>query len=63
MIISAGGAPDELVPFSGRWQIAIFPAGLDIYTAERREGSTVRYIVAPSVADLASKLAAIEAGQ
>jgi hypothetical protein len=53
--------PTELAPYAGRWQIAAYPAGLDVYSAERREsGGALRYIVARTPAELAAKLAAAE---
>jgi hypothetical protein len=60
VIIPPGEAPDELEPYAGRWELSAYPAGLAVYTAERREGSVLRYIVAPTPGELAGKLAAAE---
>jgi hypothetical protein len=58
-------APDGrellLEDFASRWKLAAKPAGLFVWTAERTEGTTIRYVVAPSPLELAEKLAAIEA--
>lgn len=51
-----------LEPYAGRWQLAARPAGLNVWTAERRESDgSLRYIVATSPRELAAKLAAAEA--
>lgn len=60
MIVPPGAVPAKLIPFSGRWTIAAYPGGLLCYTAEKREGTALRLIVAPSPAELAGKLAAAE---
>jgi hypothetical protein len=55
--------PAELEPYAGRWQIAAYPGGLDVYSAEQRpgDGRSMRYIVARTPAELAAKLAEAEA--
>jgi hypothetical protein len=55
--------PAELVPYaSWGWALEAFPGGLAVYSAERREGNgSLRYIVARTPAELAAKLAVIEA--
>jgi len=56
--------PAELEPYAERWQLAAYPGGLDVWSAERREGRTLRYIVARTAAELAAKLETAElAGQ
>jgi hypothetical protein len=51
-----------LEPYASRWQLAVRPAGLAVWTAERRErGGSIRYVVATSPRELAAKLADIEA--
>lgn len=52
--------PAELEPYASRWQITAYPGGLGVYSAERREGSVLRYIVAPTPAELAAKLKTAE---
>ncbi len=51
-----------LLPFTGRWEIAARPAGLDVWTAERasEDRRSIRFIVARSAAELAAKLQAAE---
>jgi len=53
---------DPLLPFRGRWEIAAHPGGLGIWSAEHRstDGRSIRYIVAPTAAELAAKLQAAE---
>jgi hypothetical protein len=53
---------DPLAPFSERWAIAARPAGLPVWTAEQvsEDGRHIRYIVAPTAAELAGKLQAAE---
>jgi hypothetical protein len=54
--------PAELAPFAERWDIAAYPGGLDVYSAERREDDgSLRYIVGRDPAALAAKLAEAEA--
>jgi hypothetical protein len=52
--------PAELEPYAGRWHIAAYPGGLDVWSAERREGKALRYIVARTAAELAAKLETAE---
>lgn len=53
--------PAELEPYASRWQIAAYPGGLGVYSAERRErDGSLRYIVAVTPAELAAKLQAAE---
>jgi hypothetical protein len=42
------------------WEIAAYPGGLDVWSAERREGKALRYIVARTAAELAAKLETAE---
>jgi hypothetical protein len=63
----AAPAPAEgalLAPYAARWVLAARPAGLHIWTAERRsaDGRSIHYVVATSPRELAGRLAAIEAG-
>jgi hypothetical protein len=53
---------DPLAPFSERWSIAARPAGLNVWTADQtsEDGRHIRYIVAPTAAELAAKLQAAE---
>jgi hypothetical protein len=53
---------DPLAPFRERWAIVARPAGLSIWTAEQtsEDRRSVRYIVAPTAAELAAKLQAAE---
>jgi hypothetical protein len=61
-MIPPAAMPAELAPFAERWEIAAFPAGLDVYSAERRSADgSLRYIVGRDPAELAGKLAAAEA--
>jgi hypothetical protein len=50
-----------LESFASRWKLAAKPAGLFVWTAERTEGTSIRYVVDTSPLGLAEKLAAIEA--
>ena len=52
--------PAELERYAGRWQIAAYPGGLDVWSAEHREGKALRYIVARTAAELAAKLETAE---
>jgi hypothetical protein len=61
VIIPPSEVPAELEPYAGRWELSVYPAGLAVYTAEKRgPGGTLRYIVAPTPRELAGKLAAAE---
>ncbi len=53
---------DPLAPFRERWSIAVRPACLRVWTAEHRsdDGRHIRYLVAPSAAELAEKPRAAE---
>jgi hypothetical protein len=61
-MITPAAMPAELAPFAKRWDLAAYPGGLDVYSAERREDDgSMRYIVARTPAELAAKLAEAEA--
>ena len=55
-------ADTDLLRFSERWEITAYPGGLGVWSAEHRseDGRHIRYIVAPTAAELASKLQAAE---
>jgi len=54
-----GSLPGALVPFAERWVIR---RELSAWVAEQRTGSAIRVVVGHEPAELADKLAAIEAG-
>jgi hypothetical protein len=58
--VTPAETPDELQPYASRWQLAAYPGGLDVWSAERREGKALRYIVARTAAELAAKLETAE---
>ena len=45
------------------WTITARPAGLSLWTAERHEGTALRYIVAATGGELAAKLDAAGPGE
>ncbi len=55
-------AETDLLRFSERWEIIAHPGGLGVWSAEQRseDGCHIRYIVAPTAAELAEKLQAAE---
>jgi hypothetical protein len=60
--MTAAPVPAELVEFAERWQIVQFAGGLDVISAEQRAGDgSLRYVVAPTPAELAAKLTEAEA--
>jgi hypothetical protein len=52
-----------LAEYAGRWEIAAYPAGLEVWTATRRRGNETRAVVASTAEELAAKLAAIVAAE
>jgi len=52
---------DELRAAYPGWTITARPAGLSLWTAERHEGTALRYIVAPTGGELAAKLESADA--
>jgi hypothetical protein len=58
----AGAGLELEEQFGERWRIDR-DAVLDIYSADRRSGPEIRFVVARSPEELAARLAVIEAGE
>lgn len=59
VVTAADGLAPVLEPYAGRWKLGVRPGA---WTAERREGTAVRFVADPSPRQLADELAEIEAG-